>query len=275
MCPAGLTCDPDRGRYDTSNYCKDYAGKKVGYHTCTLEVQAPKLKALADRNQTVTVVSVGFGKVDLKELEFIASSKENVIMAEGNNAAEGLKKLQNLLDKLVKKVCSNLPRDCVVEYDEWSACDAPCGEQDQWRRVKRILKEARKGGKPCPAGKALTKTYYRLCPKKPECAPSTTAITTTAAATTTDTTNAAITTTAAAATITGTATAITTTIGSAITSSANAATPSTTKSAGTTGNVERVVDGNVVGDQVVDGGTVYGVLSTFVMLVACCGSMFV
>ena len=84
---------------------------------------------------------------------------------------------------------------------------------------------------------------------------------------TSDTATTAIT-TAASATITDTANTITTTIATAITtpggSSANAATPSTTTSA-ETGN----------GEQVVDGGIVYGVLSTFVILVACFGSMFV
>lgn len=90
-----------------------------------LKIEAEKLKALADRNQTVSVVAVGFGQVDVQELKLIASSDENVIMAQGANAAAGFANLKKMLDKLVDKVCEMLPEDCVLEYTPWSACDAP------------------------------------------------------------------------------------------------------------------------------------------------------
>lgn len=134
---------------------------------CTLVNAAPKLTALADRNQTVTVVSVGFGQVDLTELKLIASDESNVIRAQGQDAASGLAALKKLLNLLVAKVCGNLPHDCVIGYTPWSACDAPCGPQTQRQKVSGVLHKARNGGRPCPSSKWMKKTFRRACPEIP------------------------------------------------------------------------------------------------------------
>lgn len=179
QCPTGYTCDPNLHPTYRKHLCKrnsDGATLIPGPsgHPCTLELQAPKLKALPDRNQTVSVVAVGFGAVDPKELRFIASSDDNVIMAQGANAAAGLANLKKLLDQLVEKVCNNLPQDCVLEYTPWSACDAPCGPQSQKRKVKRVVTQARNGGNACPSAKAMRKNYYQPCPVKSTCPTTTT-----------------------------------------------------------------------------------------------------
>ena len=81
-----------------------------------LGIEAQKLKTLVDRNQTVTVVSVGFGRVDRAELELITSSDDNVVIAEGQDASTGFANLKKLLDQLVENVCLCLPEDCVLEH---------------------------------------------------------------------------------------------------------------------------------------------------------------
>ena len=152
---------------------------------CTLHHSARELKALADRNQTVTVVAVGFGKVERTELELIASSDDNVIIAEGREASTGFANLKKLLDQLVEKVCLRLPEDCVLEHTPWSEC---CGGAEyKFRQVERVLREARNGGKACPTGKQLRLKEYERCPAiQLECGiDSTTSATTTSATPTT------------------------------------------------------------------------------------------
>jgi len=153
-----------------------------------LAIEAQKLKRLADRNQTVTVVSVGFGKVDQTELELIASSDDNVIIAEGRDASTGFANLKKVLDQLVEKVCLRLPKDCVLEHTAWSECCG--GEKLKSRKVERVVREARNGGKACPSGKELKEIEFAECPAiQQECrirsTTSSTSVTTTTATTTT------------------------------------------------------------------------------------------
>ena len=180
------TCDAHKACASCWESCKLNGSRDPDQAFCTLHYEAPRLKALSDRNQTVTVVSVGFGQVDRQELEYIASSDENVIIAEGRDASTGFAKLETLLDQLVEKVCLRLPEDCVLEHTPWSECCG--GAQYKFRRVKRVLREARNGGKACPSGKQLFIKEYVECPQtQPECGIDTTAsaTTTTTVATTT------------------------------------------------------------------------------------------
>ena len=66
--------------------------------------EAQRLKALPDLDQTVTVVAVGFGNVDKNEIQAIASSPANAIIAQGSGAAAGLTKLGTMLEQLVATV---------------------------------------------------------------------------------------------------------------------------------------------------------------------------
>merc|ERR1711939_800584 len=79
--------------------------------------------------------------------------------------------------KLVDKVCTNLPVDCVIEYTEWSQCPKTCGDHWQVRNIKDVI-QAKNNGKACPTGKALNKNYYRKCPEDIDCITSTIATST-------------------------------------------------------------------------------------------------
>ena len=164
-CYSHETCSNCYGK----DRCRNAYGQKDPDQTfCTLHYEAQNLKTLPDRNQTVTVVSVGFGRVDRTELELIASSDDNVIIAEGRDASTGFANLKKLLDQLVEKVCLRLPEDCVLEHTPWSECCG--GEKYKSRQVKRVLREARNGGKACPTGKQLFKKEFVECPAtQPEC----------------------------------------------------------------------------------------------------------
>merc|ERR1712025_440333 len=128
-CKAGQTCDMDK------QTCLDASGRDTG-KSCKLLVQAPRLKNIQDRNETVTVVSIGFGDIDADELRLISSGEgdNNTIIARGTDASAGLAALHKLLGNLVEKVCLNLPVDCVVEYTDWSECPDECGQQYQFKR---------------------------------------------------------------------------------------------------------------------------------------------
>ena len=160
--------------------------------SCKLLVQAPKLKALPDRNATVTVVSVGFGNVNAPELKSISSGEdnENTIIAQGKDASEGLAALKKLLGTLVEKVCLNLPVDCVVTYNDWTPCPDECGQHYQFQTFKEIAVESQNGGKPCPTRKQRLKRNRKACKFIRECPP-----TTTGTSTTTTTTSSVVTTT--------------------------------------------------------------------------------
>ena len=92
QCKEDYTCDEDTLRCNNPG-----PGKPK---ECRLVYSAPKLKALEDRNQTVTVISVGFGVVDEEELKFIASEDDNVVMAQAADAASGLASLKKLLNNI-------------------------------------------------------------------------------------------------------------------------------------------------------------------------------
>merc|ERR1719305_498540 len=179
----GYTCN------QTTQRCEDSDGKRDG-KSCRLVVQAEKLQNLPDRNTTVTVVSVGFGNINADELRLMASGDgdDNTIIAQGRDASAGLAELRKVMGKLVDKVCTNLPMDCVIEYTEWSQCPKACGDHWQVRNIKDVI-EAKN------TGKALNKNYYRKCPEDVDCVTTTTttASTTTTTTTTTRTTPAATT----------------------------------------------------------------------------------
>merc|ERR1711939_654060 len=187
----GYTCNPDTQK------CEDEDGK-TNSKSCKLVAQAEKLQNLPDRNATWAVVSVGFGNINADELRLMASGDgdNNTIIAQGRDASAGLTELKVLMGKLVDKVCTNLPVDCVIEYTEWSQCPKTCGDHWQVRNIKDVI-QAKNNGKACPTGKALNKNYYRKCPEDIDCITSTIATTTTTTTTTTTRTTPAATTIAA------------------------------------------------------------------------------
>jgi hypothetical protein len=217
FCPMGDTCDAE------TQQCS-----QIGT-SCKLVTQAPRLKALPDRNATVTVVSVGFGQVDADQLRFMASGDgdENTIIAQGEDASAGLAALRELLGNLVEKVCLNLPVDCVFTYTEWSECP-DCGEGYQYRRIDEIVVEPQNGGQACPTGKQMQQTYRQECPFVREC---TTTTTSTSTSTSTSPSTIPPTTTTTAATTTSTI-ATTTTVTSEGSTDADTATTSVTTIAG-------------------------------------------
>ena len=60
----------------------------------------------------------------------------------------------------------NLPQDCLVEWQPWSACDPICGQTGTQQRSYKIIKPSLNGGKACPPFPESQSCFGGPCPNQ-------------------------------------------------------------------------------------------------------------